>query len=507
MHLLSAKLWFGIVVAACIAWAVGNSYLAVYAPTNVSASNGCGAGNFEPSSVSPIASGSTWVHSWYSYGCNAGFTAAWNPNTQAWLPSAGILEPSGAQVGDLFTAYDPVHNQYLLVASGLESTTSSAYFATSPDGRSWTSLRPVLSSSNGSFDYSSVAVDSTGRIIVGAVLYQNIQDTTRTWGYYVNVSADGGTTWSGMTQVIAPPGPQVASGNADTSRWGINARVVAAGSYFYIFLPALATGSQFAPLAVYYYMENGAGSWSGWNLVRDFSFSVPDNNSSYYPQMQGYIYYAPLIDASGSSSGTWAVSFQEKTGGGGGYNNVWVCTNTRGCGAVNDYSSVEFMNGVNVDTLGGTWISYLLFPQPSQTPLYHQTIYIPAPGTVCGSGSCGTTGDSSVDPGSWLSLGGADRCGLTGNCFAMGDYARIGSNGPNLGLDAPYVKYDSSFQSRLFQLFYQDPQGPPPPQNTFTPKQAFFPLGAREQIGGTPRPGYALGVAPEKRRKMPGFNH
>lgn len=92
----------------------------------------------------------------------------------------------------------------------------------------------------------------------------------------------------------------------------------------------------------------------------------------------------------------------------------------------------------------------------------------------------------------------------------MGDYARVGSNGgspsnSSLWLDAPYVKYNSGGVSQLTQLFYYDPQGPPP-QNTFAPQQVFYPLGSTEQVVGKPNAPYALGVAPEKRRKMPGFN-
>lgn len=150
------------------------------------------------------------------------------------------------------------------------------------------------------------------------------------------------------------------------------------------------------------------------------------------------------------------MTFQEKTGGGGLYNNTWVCTNTRGCGAVNQASTAEFSNGVSVDTLGGTWISYVLFPQPYQTPLYHQTIYLPPPGTNCGGGtSCGVNGATNINPASWSSETEQDRCQLPGNCLGIGDYARIGSNGgsplnDSLGLDAPYVNYDNNYQGRTF---------------------------------------------------------
>lgn len=523
MRILSWKTATIVVGAVGLGWAIGNVSLTYSGPNEVS--TGFAAGQWEPSTVSPTAPGSTWVHSWYSYGNSAAYTAAWNPTTSQWVPSGPIKEPSGNPIGDVFTAYDAVHNQYLLATGQLENTNSSVYFATSSDGRTWPALQPIMSSPNGAFDYSSVAVDSNGRIIVGAVLYQNTQNTSQTWGYDVIIGtySGGQLQWSGINPVVVPPGPQVQSGTADTARWGINGRVVAAGSRFYIFLPALLQGYQFAPLAVYNYVENGGGSWSGPYLIRDFSGNPPDNNSQYFSQLPGYLYYAPLIDASGNASGTWAVTFQAKTDGINSlpYNNTWVCASTRGCGLANEYAGgPEFSNGVSVDTLGGTWISHIFFlDYPTNlSALYHQTIYFPPPGTNCGNGTaCGANGATNVNPTSWAAPSvppGAqpDRCqDASTNCLGIGDYARVGTNGGSpsnnsLWLDAPYVNFDPNHQGELFQLFYIDPQGPAPP-NTFTVNPVFYPLGGEDLAIGKPRPSYALGVPPERRRKMPGFNH
>lgn len=357
------------------------------------------------------------------------------------------------------------------------------------------------------FDYASVAVDNSNprRIIVGAVLYQSKPSTTQCLGYYINISLDGGSTWSGPTQVAAPNGPGPAP-----LRWGINARVVAAGNQFFVFLPELAAGSEFQPLAVYYYAETSTG-WTLNGPIIDFSLHPPLNNTP-SGELPTPVYYAPLIDASGSDSGTWAVSFQARTGGSYQYNNVYECSGTattsNGCWAVNAWPVDQFMNGVNVDWMGGVWVSYLGFSANYQYKLLHQVQYFP-PGGVCGSYAwCGTTGDSNVDPRSWTLDSQADRCGSS--CYAMGDYARIGSNGGNptdssLGISAPYVNF-SSAAKQLFQVFYYDPPGTMS-RNSFVPNAIYYPPGTTLPGPSTPNPPETLGIAPELRRKPPGFNH
>ena len=101
----------------------------------------------------------------------------------------------------------------------------------------------------------------------------------------------------------------------------------------------------------------------------------------------------------------------------------------------------------------------------------------------------------------------ADRCGSL--CYAMGDYARIGSNS-YLGVDSPYLSRmlnpDGSTIIDMFQIFAFDPQGQPP-KNTFTPVPIHYPLGSDLRALGKPNPPETLGIAPEKRRKVPGRNH
>jgi hypothetical protein len=178
---------------------------------------------------------------------------------------------------------------------------------------------------------------------------------------------------------------------------------------------------------------------------------------------------------------------------------VVVCRNNPSeCVSINPANDDEFMNGVTVGPEGGIW-SHTFTYRPLNTrqlPLYHQTIYLPP-----GGGALGATGDYAVEPTSWSSNTSNDRCVQT--CFAMGDYARIGSNNyPGVG--SPYVKSSGSGND-LFQVFAFDPQDPAP-KNTFTPLPIYYALGADVRHLGRPVPPESLGIAPEKRRKLPGLN-
>ena len=472
-------------VAGSAVYAVNNQYIATNVPVAVT-QDGSINSHWEPST----AAGGVWVHSYERLDISEAYTAAWNgtswmnsPPVQAPCPSG----PACKAIGDVYLSYDATRSKYLLVGTSLEPTNSSLYFATSPDGVTWSNLQEVLSGpqQGGAFDFGSIAVDSSGRLIVGSVKYTDTGNTINAQGFWISISYDGGASWSSPYQVAAP--------TSQDPRWGINSRVVGAGNQFCVFTPSLLPGPLFQPTSLSYYIEN-QGLWSGPNLI--MTFSPPMNNS---PNGTAPIYYAPLIDAAGSSSGTWAVTFQMMTGSN---NNVVMCKNNPvGCYSVNAATDDEFMNGVSVDPLGGVWVSYLTYSSLSsrQLPLYHQTIYFPSAGGVLG-----VTGDFNVDPLSWTPMTSQDRC-FPSACYAEGDYAHLGSrNTGSPGISAPYVNRSSS-GNELFQLFEWDPQGTRP-ANTFAPNAVFHPIGTDLRGTGVPVPAESLGVAPEKRRKLPGHN-
>jgi len=485
MRVVFWKSALALAVVVTLGYAINNQYIQTYAPNDITGSLYSWWG---PST----AVGPTWVHSFLSQYSGWAQTAAWNGG---WRTSGIISAPNGSggqkPVGDVYLAYDSLRSRYVMAATSEEEASSSLYFSTSSDGLNWSTLQAVLSGPGlgGAFDYGSVAVDSAGRIIVGAVKYFDNLQTSSANGYWVRTSSDGGNSWSTPYEVASPnPGDQ---------RWGINSRVVAAGNHFLVFTPSLQPGVRFQPTAVSYYFESG-GSWSGPSLL--MSFSAPMNNSP-TTYNGNSIYYAPLIDASGNSSGKWAVTFQMNWAG---YNNVNVCTgiynSPSGCTTINPAYDDEFMNGVSVDPNGGVWLSYLTYSTlfSRQVPLYHQTIYFPVAGGVLGA-----TGDYNVAPTSWYLDRAQFRCGPS--CWAEGDYARIGSNA-YLGVDSPYVKQAPPYSCGLFQIFASDPQGATPP-NTFTPHPVYYPPGAVLQGSAGPNPASTLGIPPEdpKRRKVPGW--
>ena len=497
------------------------SFIKTEVPNNVS-NNRDSTTHWEPSS----AVGPTWVHAYNSGSgeIGAATTAAWVNG--AWQKSVvPSPDPSGT-IGDLFLAYDG-HSSgagYILVGTGHEQYSSSLYFNTSPDGTNWGVWQTLFPGSQGvAWDYGSTAVDSTGRIIVGAVRYADTQNTSCADGFWVIISTSHGApgSWSTPYQVAAPshqPGTcDSVQGRTAEDRWGIGSRVAAAGSQFLVFTPHLQGGNQFQPQELYYYYETSPGVWYGtpgpYGGKFLSSFEAPLNNTSYSPPVRNSvtdIFYSPLLDASGNDAGTWAVTYQFKNGD---YNNVAVCTNNpMGCYEINAATDDEFMNAVSVDPNGGVWISYLTYSSLTsrQLPLYHQTIYYKPGGTAQDwSGTTwamGATGDANVDPSVWVQDNTADRCTLY--CYAEGDYARISTNA-YLGVDSPYVnssgcqdevKKTNCTGNDLWQIFAFDPKGTPP-ANAFHPKTIYHPIGGDLGLKGKPNPPGSRGVAPERRGK------
>ncbi len=490
--------------------------------------------------------GPTWVHS-YSYVDSASYFKTYIA-TWSMLPGQvantwnkfQITDPNAAGVGDLFLAYDSHHNggQYLLVGTGLEPKASSLYLKKSHDGIDWREdWQPILAGSTGlAWDFGSVAVDSRGRIAVGAVNYPAAHNTACANGFWVRISETDGTFSSPAQQVAAPTQTCDSTDPTNSSkeaRWGIGSRLVAAGDHFYVFTPALLEGAQFQPTDLSYYEENSSGVWSGNSsglngstaLPLPTPFNAPLNNAQ-PSNGKAPIYYAPLLDASGNNeSGTWAVTFQGRPDGVP-YNNAFVCTNRSyprhldpvNCFAVNQALDDQFLNGVSVDSSGGIWVSYLTYSGVGYTagtvgplPLYHQTIYLKPDGNTLG-----VTGDYNVDPTLWRRDTSADRCQDLNSplpCLMMGDYARIGANN-YFGLDSPYVNSSKCLDEvrkiacvgeDIFQIFAFDPKGSPP-SNTFVPNLTYYPKVNGPRGKGKPNPPGTTGVAPEKRRKMPGKN-
>ncbi len=416
---------------------------------------------WEPSA----AAGNTWAHSWAEfpvsniYAYNS-FLAIWNGSTN-WGTPVQLTAPNGNQLqSDVNIAWDSFRSRFVFTTlDGMGGGVWYGYYDSM--GTHWTPT-PVFPSSSGNWDYPSIGVDASGRIIIGAVRFPSPPT------YFAAVSTDG-VNFSSPVQIGSLPGAQ--------------SRVVATDNQFYTFAPRL--NSSNLPIAVDLYQSADGANWSSPTTLATFESPLNNTPSSVSPTL----YYAPLLAAAGYTNGLWAMAIQINFSQ---YNNVYMCTSDRGCGVVNGAADDQFLAGVSVSADGGYWISYLTYStlNTRQLPLITQAIYFPA-----GAGAIGATTSTGIDPTSWFFR--PDRC--LSSCYAAGDFNTVASN-PYAAATTPFIKA-SSHQSDLFQIFTQDPQTQPNAQN-FKPNFIPFPKGADLRGHAVPFPPgepAAIGLAPEKK--------
>src|SRR5574341_1427295 len=117
------------------------------------------------------------------------------------------------------------------------------------------------------WDYPSIAVDASGRIIIGAVKF-----TPGDAGFWTSVSINHGVDWSTPLRVGTSPGAQ--------------SRVIATNNTFVAFFPSLT--SNRLPTNVYRYESTNGTSWGSPILVAQFTVN-PLNQSpdhAYYSSTQ-----------------------------------------------------------------------------------------------------------------------------------------------------------------------------------------------------------------------------
>lgn len=328
--------------------------------------------------------------------------------------------------------------------------TASHRMQTGPVGHSKPTA--VFPSSQALWDYPSIGVDASGRIIIGAVAFPGPT------GYYASVSTDG-ITFSAPALVVNP-----GMGNGG----GARSRVIATNNFFRAFVPTL--NASFLPTAVNRYQSSDGIHWTGPNLIA--TFSAPLNNSPSSP----FIFYAPLLSAAGYTDGRWTTAFQINNAG---FNNVYICTSDRGCGIANPQKDDEFLIGVSTSVDRRYWIGYLAFStlNTRQLPLITQAIFFPA-----GQAPVGATTNTGIDPTKWILRN--DRCAV-GSCYSAGDFNTVASN-PFASATTPFVKQDFR-QTDLFQSFVQDPNAASNVPN-FVPGFIPHPLGADLRALGVVEP-------------------
>jgi len=316
------------------------------------------------------AAGSTWMHAWLEYNPKIGtgfasYTSDWQ--TSPWTTPVQLTAPSGNQLGDVSVAWDPFRSRFVMV--GFDALTTTIWYAYSNStGTAWTFSNPPpfpgganLGCGPGGWDYPSVTVDKTGRVIVGAV-YNSTSTSCGPmgpYGYLVTMSTDG-ATWPLAYNYV---GPQHTG--------GAQSRVVAAGGLFEAFVPTL--NSNGLPTQILRYESSDGATWTQHSLPMG-SFTPPWNNTP--DKTSGTIvFYAPLLAASGYTNGLWSVAFQALAASN--YNNVILCTSDRGCGWANQASDDQFLVGTSVSGDSAYWVNYFTYQSPRNPPLIMQALYFP----------------------------------------------------------------------------------------------------------------------------------
>ncbi len=266
-------------------------------------------------------------------------------------------------------------------------------------------------------------------------------------------------------------------------RQGPFSRVVATGSDFQVFVPALDPADGGIPRKIHRFARNGGGGWNS-TLVIDISTAMPRNQ----PVGQ-LIYYAPQIDARGSSSGHWSVSFLSMRQGANGllYTNAMACVSQKNeesgpCLFLNKENQDQFLANTAVSKQTGSqvadyWFTYLNV-NPTASPsfsLEQKAVYFTSEPDL----PLGDILRSDIDPATWRQ---APKCLSGVPCLAAGDYLGIASNG-SLSAITPFITKkppcDTYGQvNGLFILLPVDPPGEIIGSN-FLPNVASFPGGSR----------------------------
>jgi hypothetical protein len=422
------------------------------------------------------AAGATWAAAWATYpagNTNAvtSYASAWNGGWQSPVP---LTPPNGLQTGDVNLSWDPVRNRFVFALLDFGSFANPNIWyghSTDSSGSQWVFAnngQPVFSSAAGpDWDYPSIGVDASGRVIIGGVNFNPV-------GYYAAVSSDGETFSS----------PSILPLSGSGASLGAQSRVVAAGGTFHVFVPILS--GQNLPTEVDRYESTDGVNWSGPSIVMSFGAPL---NSAQPGGSDRPIFYAPLLSAAGYTDGRWIVGSQINNGG---WNNLEICTSDRGCGLVNAGADDQFLAGVSVSG-DGYWATYTTYSTlgSRSLPLITQAIYFPS-----GQAAIGATTNANIDPTSWAVAGlpgqsPPPRC--ASQCYAGGDYNTPSSN-PFAGSNSTFVQR-SSRQDDLFQSFQQDPQGTPNVAN-FKPNFVSHGLGINLAARSVPVPRDSRALSP-----------
>jgi hypothetical protein len=332
-------------------------------PTNqVSSSTNLGGGptgsRWEPSG----AVGSTWAHTWAEVIFSPSFSltsysSTWNAG---WRSPVALTAGNGDTTNDVNINWDSYRLKFVLAAldttAGGNTSPHDVWYAytTDANGTACTGWTQVFTAgtvppgaptgcAGANWDYPSIGVDASGRVIIGAVYFSN----SNGWecGFWTVESSNGTSFTSPRLVGTVPSTCLVSYPSVPTGACGPQSRVVATNNLFHAFVPTLS--SKFVPTLIQRWQSSDGVSWSGPYSTGMGSFPAPWNNTP-DGTSSTIVFYAPLLAANGYTNGLWAVAFQALNNG---YNNIILCTSDRGCGWANSWADDQFLVGTSVSGL------------------------------------------------------------------------------------------------------------------------------------------------------------
>jgi hypothetical protein len=369
-------------------------------------------------------------------------------------------EAGGSPLGAMVSVWDGARFRWAVAGNNAAlGSPRTVYFTSISEGLPfWSTPRAVLVPIAGyTYERPSVAVNSQGRIIVGA----NLQIAGQLYtdlGFWVAVSSDGGVSWSAPIQATPV---------------GYGAQVIAAGDRFMVFGHQYPAGPSGAPAGVTRIESTDGFSWFGATTLMTYSqprFFSPGVTSTFGGQFS--IGFFPFLQAFGLPNGDWAVVWPAQYAG---FNNLMTCTGTRGCGWINLGSAHQFLGSVSVSPSGGYWYSYYLLVG-SDRLLRQQSLFFPSPSS--GLPTIGADTVTGIESDSWSEWSaGTSICPFNSetegrNCRLAGVFHRGDSNSM-LAMASPYLQRSSL----LAGTFAVDPPGRSNVRN-FRPNFVAVPAGA-----------------------------
>lgn len=411
--------------------------------------------HFEPSS----ADTGNWVTSWHEIVTQVagvpsdvhGYTRAWNGSS--WQNEVEHSPGDGGHCIDTYLNFDAFRNRFVLVCLQWGGWPSLYYrYSTNSQGTAWGSWKLVLAGdppTNIRWDYPSIAVNSSGRLVIG-VSKVNPGNA----GYWTVVSTNGGDTWQGPYQV--------------GTLLGEISRIAVSQTGFHAFIM---DRSNPADYKLYRYGSSDGVSWPpNGQLVNHYGAPLRVSPGKYSPSCPnrdrpcncsgtncGVIGYAAEPDAVGASSSIgWVVAFPVNING---LNAINVHTEFGG-GVTITHVTDLFLHGITTTAAGDWWLSYHTFSDTTNPnrylPLKVGVVYRTAgsPPTYLGKVLTDT-----VRPNRgwfWWNTPGA-HCANVAACFIAGDYMRPASALSTLS-SIPWIRNSTSLQTDMMQAFLQDPE-------------------------------------------------